>query len=70
MEWVKRILEIVSEELDYLDEERIREETQHILDIGEEIAFIEKIKNKEESYKIISKAKKTAMKEEDLKKKS
>jgi len=63
------LLEIVKQELDYLEDERIQKETEHILTIGEETGFIEKVPNKSNNYKIISRAKKADSREEEIKKK-
>jgi hypothetical protein len=63
------LFEIVKEELDYLEEDRIKRETEDILMIGEEIKFIEKVADKTDRYKIISKAKKTDTRVEEIKRK-
>jgi hypothetical protein len=60
---------IIKEELDYLEEDRIKRETEDILIIGEEIKFIEKLADKADGYKIISKAKKTDTKVEEIRRK-
>ena len=63
------LFSIVKEELVYLEDEKIRKETENILSLGEQIGFIERITDKSQSYKITSRAKKADSKEEEIKKK-
>jgi len=63
------LYEIVKEELDYLEEDRIKKETADILAIEEEIRFIEKMANNPDRYKIISRAKKVDTRVEEIKRK-
>jgi hypothetical protein len=46
------LFEIVKEELDYLEEEKIKKETEDILIIGEKIGFIEKYRISQGSIKL------------------
>ena len=62
------LFELVREELEYLNAERIRAETENILIIGEQIGFIEKVTERPGIYRIKSRAKKADTKEEEIKK--
>lgn len=61
------LLEIVKEELEYIEIDRIRKETEYILSVAEQIGFIEKINESQKMYKIKSRAKKADTKEEEIK---
>lgn len=61
------ILEIVKEELEYMEIKEIRKETENILLVAEQIGFIERVTESQDTYKIKSRAKKADTREEEIK---
>jgi hypothetical protein len=62
------LFELVKEELNYLNEDNIHSETNHILKIAQEIKFIESRDNNN-TYRIISRSKRADGRERELRKK-
>lgn len=61
------LFELVKDTLDYLDTDTIRKETEEILNFAKDnLSFVDELQNQPGSYRIVSKGKKAAVREKEL----
>ena len=63
------VFHLMREELDYVQEFSVKEETSQLLIVAQDIKFIQEIEGQPGNYKIIAKGKKADTREEEVKKK-